>query len=55
MTVSEGGSRSVGTSKMELFMTIVNRQNPLTIATNSFFLAVATALDLIPRVAIMLC
>ena len=55
MTVLEGGPRSVATSKMELFVTIVNRQNPLTIATKSSILAVATALDLLPRVAIMLC
>ena len=53
--MSEGGSRTVATSKMELFVTIVNSKKSLTTVTKSSILDVATTLDLRLRVAIMLC
>ena len=41
-----GGSRTPATSKMELFMIIVNGWKPLTIITKSSILDVAGVLDL---------
>ena len=41
-----GKSRTAGTSKMELFVTIVNGWKPLTIITKSYFLDIAAALYL---------
>ena len=41
-----GGSRTVATSKMELFVIIVNGFQPLTISTKSSKLDVAAVLDL---------
>ena len=43
---SKGGSRTVATSKMELFVTIVNGWKPLTIITKSSILDVAAVLFL---------
>ena len=40
-----GGSRVAATSKMELFVIIVNGWKPLTIVTKSSILDVAAALD----------
>ena len=46
MMIIRGGSRTVATSKMELFVIIVNGFQPLTIITKSAILDVATVLDL---------
>ena len=40
-----GGSRTAATSKVELFVRIVNSFQPLTIITKSFTLDVAAVLD----------
>ena len=42
---SRGGSRTAATSKMELFVIIVNGFQPLTIITKCSILDVATVLD----------
>ena len=42
---SRGGSRTAATSKVELFLIIVNRWKPLTIITKSSTLDVAAVLD----------
>ena len=44
-SVTRGGSRTVATSKVELFVIIVNGFQPLTIITKSSTLDVAAALD----------
>ena len=41
-----GGSRTVATFKIEIFVTIFNKLEPLTIVTKSSILDVAAALDL---------
>ena len=46
MMIIRGGSRTVATSKMELFVIIVNGFQPLTIIAKSTILDVATVLDL---------
>ena len=43
--ISRGGSRTVATSKMELFVIIVNGFQPLTIITKCSILDVAALLD----------
>ena len=43
--MSEGGSRTAATSKMELFVIIVNGFQPLSIITKCFILDVAAVLD----------
>ena len=43
--VCRGGSRAAATSKMELFVIIVNDFQPLTIITKGPILDAATALD----------
>ena len=43
--MTRGGSRTDATSKMELFVIIVNGWKPLTIITKSSILDVAAALD----------
>ena len=45
-SVNRGGSRTAATSKMELFVIIVNGWKPLTIITKYSILDVAEALDL---------
>ena len=42
---ARGGSRAAATSKMELFVIIVNGFQPLTIITNGSILDVAAVLD----------
>ena len=44
-TLSRGASRTAATSKVELFVVIVNGWKPLTIITKSSTLDVATVLD----------
>ena len=51
--VSGGGSRPAATSKMELFVIIVNGFHPLTIITKCSILDVAAVLDP-PLVSVML-
>ena len=45
LTTTEGGSRTVVTSKMERFVIIVNGFQPLTIITKRSILDVAAVLD----------
>ena len=45
ITSARGGSRTGATSKMELFVIIVNRFQPLTIITKCSILDVAAVLD----------
>ena len=44
-TIPKGGSMTAATSKMELFVIIVNGWKPLAIITKSFILDVAAVLD----------
>ena len=48
-----GGSRTTATSKLELFVIIVNTFQPLTIITKSSTLDVAVVLD--PPLLLLLC
>ena len=43
--INKGGSRTAGTSKMELFVIIVNGRKPLTIMTKCSILDITTVLD----------
>ena len=52
--VCRGGSRTAATSKMELFVIIVNGWKPLTIITKSSILDVAAVLDSPMRVACLI-